>query len=485
MNEARSTRSGARETPGGLQGSTSAQPGTEVQGRGVVGSNESCSVAIEEQGRAEGVSAHSTGRSPGKHRKENSAAASGSNVVDLGASSSSRSAGKNSSTKRGRETCEKKAGDVDSRTKKAKCIAKRSAEKDVVVENRPECTVCLSIPTREIYQCIYGHLMCDECHKQVVVSGDAGKCPCCKEDMSAARPIRCAFAELSRDRLKTSCKFPECEEEVTYGNIADHERTCPFRPAICTYKKIGCTWAGQYAKLEEHLKKCKWPKRDGTKILKQLNTLEAESAVKRSEDEKKTKDTEDALALFTQRWFDIQVRDVRLSYDSYVRNMCSERPVKVLGDVCVMVTLIKKTDSKGKSCAYLKLEVDRETPFTDDALFRVLVLAGPTLMVPFEPVQHLCDFKKNQIEGFFLQCSEEATTKLLDHSEVQLRIVFFSAKPGVSKRFSTHRDASTSANDANNEDSAFDNARLIELDDEEISMFSEEDSEDFDSDDSY
>ncbi len=63
-----------------------------------------------------------------------------------------------------------------------------------------ECPVCLQ--TRHdcrIYQCSNGHLICDNCYKQV------RECPTCREQLPT-KPIRCIIAEKEIAKLPRKCR---------------------------------------------------------------------------------------------------------------------------------------------------------------------------------------------------------------------------------------------------------------------------------------
>ena len=54
-----------------------------------------------------------------------------------------------------------------------------------------QCTVCLSLPLCNIYQCNEGHLICMDCHNKMETPLS---CPTCRSQMPAT-PIRCRSAE--------------------------------------------------------------------------------------------------------------------------------------------------------------------------------------------------------------------------------------------------------------------------------------------------
>ena len=64
------------------------------------------------------------------------------------------------------------------------------------IENICECTVCLSLPLCDIYQCSQGHLVCKDCHDKMVLDKIPRPihCPTCREKMPNP-PFRNRIAE--------------------------------------------------------------------------------------------------------------------------------------------------------------------------------------------------------------------------------------------------------------------------------------------------
>ena len=315
-------------------------------------------------------------------------------------------------------------------------------------ERKPECTICLCVPMREIYQCVHGHLMCDDCHKRIVLCGDANKCPTCKEIMSSDRPIRCAFAEAARDEIRTKCKYKSCGKILGFAKIRAHELECVHRPATCGYALIGCTWEGEYWQVKGHESKCKWPTKTGSKVLKAVTAMEAKKSEARDIEKQRLKQVEAALDVFSMRCRNIEVKDVRLKHDEYQNGrICSERPLR-LQSVSIGFVINLRHRSNGEQIAFLSFEpniTSARYQNLEKAVFRILVMKGPTLQIDLSPTVRDLDFKgRNHCNrrGFFLNCDPETSRRLVDHSEIQLRIAFVDLSHGVSRKFSTHRDMS-------------------------------------------
>ena len=70
--------------------------------------------------------------------------------------------------------------------------SERANEPMTEMEKLFQCTVCLSLPICNIYQCSEGHLICKDCHARI--SGISVRCPTCKTIIPTP-PSRCRAAE--------------------------------------------------------------------------------------------------------------------------------------------------------------------------------------------------------------------------------------------------------------------------------------------------
>ncbi|CAO2198744.1 unnamed protein product [Urochloa humidicola] len=116
----------------------------------------------------------------------------------------------------------------------------------------PVCTLPLKPP---IFQCLFGHLACGACRNQLP---DTGPCFVCghvgaygqstaMEDMVRSTRIQCPYDAYG------------CGSYVTYYAVAEHQRTCPHAPCLCS--EPGCGgFMGTPAALRDHLRDVhSWP----------------------------------------------------------------------------------------------------------------------------------------------------------------------------------------------------------------------------------
>ena len=86
-----------------------------------------------------------------------------------------------------------------------------------------KCPVCNEYFTQPIYQCDFGHSICEKCS---VVSS---KCPTCKSQIS--KKLRNFQLEQQLLSIKCSCRFIGCETTYTMSNRTVHERECEYNPS--------------------------------------------------------------------------------------------------------------------------------------------------------------------------------------------------------------------------------------------------------------
>lgn len=93
--------------------------------------------------------------------------------------------------------------------------------------SRLECPVCLIIPRKEIYQCINGHSICNNCVVNVAV------CPTCRVIVSGSKiaKIRNYYAENFLDAMKFACVWNDngCDLLIARDQLTIHESNCEYR----------------------------------------------------------------------------------------------------------------------------------------------------------------------------------------------------------------------------------------------------------------
>lgn len=90
-------------------------------------------------------------------------------------------------------------------------------------DDRLKCPVCLAIPLGEIFQCYYGHTVCDQCYYTVK------HCPVCSVEYEGER-IRNRQLEYILDKTKFPCANKElgCGSLVLRNEISSHAMCCSY-----------------------------------------------------------------------------------------------------------------------------------------------------------------------------------------------------------------------------------------------------------------
>ena len=84
-----------------------------------------------------------------------------------------------------------------------------------------ECPYCFEIPLPPVYQCKTGHMICNNCRKNVI------KCGICEAEMTDTRNF---FYESLFEKTTFVCKYAQegCPQ-VMFGNkLKNHENICDF-----------------------------------------------------------------------------------------------------------------------------------------------------------------------------------------------------------------------------------------------------------------
>jgi len=144
------------------------------------------------------------------------------------------------------------------------------------------CNVCLANPTKDVYQCHYGHLMCIGCFGRLLadarIKDEQARCPKCRVDISRNSCSRNLAVERVVCELLSGCTF--CSLTLPRNRQDSHQKECPERPVWCDYKRVGCTWEGPAHSLSTHLSVCALPatqcKEAMTSILKSDKKVEDE-----------------------------------------------------------------------------------------------------------------------------------------------------------------------------------------------------------------
>ncbi len=86
-----------------------------------------------------------------------------------------------------------------------------------------KCPVCFGIPEREIFQCQYGHTICDICVQSLSL------CPQCRVGLGSVRISNRALEQIL-DKMEFNCSYKSkgCQIKVPRKEITSHFENCLF-----------------------------------------------------------------------------------------------------------------------------------------------------------------------------------------------------------------------------------------------------------------
>lgn len=109
--------------------------------------------------------------------------------------------------------------------------AKSSAQKDKILRQLFECSICKDYMVPPIPQCVAGHTLCSSCKSKLE------KCPSCEGKIEETRNyVLEAMAELAE--LPCQFEMDNCTFRGGVKRIASHEAECPLKnKRACVEKK--------------------------------------------------------------------------------------------------------------------------------------------------------------------------------------------------------------------------------------------------------
>lgn len=109
-----------------------------------------------------------------------------------------------------------------------------------------ECPICMEVFTPPVYQCTKGHLICNQCKRQI-----RDTCPSCRARLG---DIRNLAIEKLMETIPTPCRYSDrgCTVEEVLPERQIHERNCEFRPWTCPLPRR-CEWQGYCEDVSSHL----------------------------------------------------------------------------------------------------------------------------------------------------------------------------------------------------------------------------------------
>ena len=107
-----------------------------------------------------------------------------------------------------------------------------------------KCPTCDEYFTQPIYQCEFGHSICEPC---TLISL---KCPTCKNRIN--KKLRNFQLEQQLTSIECACRFPGCQTIYTMNLRSQHEKECEYNPS-CQCLLQNCRWRRERANLLVHL----------------------------------------------------------------------------------------------------------------------------------------------------------------------------------------------------------------------------------------
>lgn len=93
-----------------------------------------------------------------------------------------------------------------------------------------ECPKCRDFYTPPVSLCPFGHTVCGPC------KGTSSLCPICQNPYGPA--ARNFTLERMLEQITVTCKYPNCNKEISLAERQNHARTCAFSPMVQCF--AGC-----------------------------------------------------------------------------------------------------------------------------------------------------------------------------------------------------------------------------------------------------
>ena len=125
-----------------------------------------------------------------------------------------------------------------------------------------ECVICMDVMRPPIKMCPLGHSFCGDCLMKFIAvknkssNGNGndiqGPCPTCKTMCIAGKLGRNYNLERCYETVYRPCAHEKCGRQILLVHYLDHFKDkCPYRPAQCENRDIGCKWSGPARDLEQ------------------------------------------------------------------------------------------------------------------------------------------------------------------------------------------------------------------------------------------
>jgi len=125
-------------------------------------------------------------------------------------------------------------------------LEEKSHKRRKMLTDELTCPVCLNLCLPHVYSCLNGHQICESC------SSEVKNCPQCR--ISLQNKARNRFAERMCEDVEVTCPKEACGAKVVFSAYQQHmDNDCKARLVPCT---LGCPETVAFCKLAEHEKTC-------------------------------------------------------------------------------------------------------------------------------------------------------------------------------------------------------------------------------------
>ncbi|XP_027048166.1 cysteine and histidine-rich protein 1-like [Pocillopora damicornis] len=322
------------------------------------------------------------------------------------------------------DTSEKE--NIEPPLKKAKLRDDRKSDRLVKLEARLNdilsCTVCLDLPTKSVFQCRNGHLMCASCFTHLLadsrLKNEQSSCPNCRTEINRNICSRNLAVEKAISELPAEC--PYCNHELPRSHLKNHEeKECLNRPVCCKFKRIGCLWEGPFHKLRDHEDKCDHPNMTGMQLMESLEVID-----------RNHKDEQDLFQniLNLLSFEKIAINDLQLKpyrSDDFIPQLCYESSrFNALGQQWVVkATVVGNEKSVQRVLTYQLVQKGKV-----NLNVKFLMLRSPFSDLLIKPEVHQQEFTSDLQESShhdLVLLDPMECNRMLDANTIKLRMIIF------------------------------------------------------------
>lgn len=344
------------------------------------------------------------------------------------------------------------------------------------------CCVCMELPKTKIYQCSYGHFLCQDCYR-VIRDRRVCECPICRVHLSRRQAARNRLAERWLASTFTECENTGCKEKIQFAALKEHvENECPYRMVNCKYSPLGCDWSGIAKNHKQH--QCNVPTQNVATILNQVLKINEDKQKQMEKEKEEWSKYIDIAKLWETRCRNVVGRDIII--DNGQNDLIVSHSFHVLGEIMeLQFQKTKATADEKKLDNNLQLQVRLHVNGQPrHRLFvQCCILKGPDFSASIPPFQFECHLTraKPDSEWFPYPMSEDLVNKFVNATEpVNLRVMIVDKRAGdVSSSFRVEADHDDAYSEDLDDDSNLSNSSTG---DEEYTDSMDEEEENWESD---